>query len=611
MALRHIAGTNMKNKLCDFIPNLIDERFIVGNLRSEPVLFTVTHASMADIIHSIRPLLDLPALMAILKSCSELLADNTIPPNLLAVESKIFVTCLESFHTRLQSEGASISPEMSKRASIFLHAILETLSSRMNATVRITQKLNSLRDGNASDDLKALVSFEQTRIIPTLSHLVVESHEGALGGQLTGKASIQPTDRSADEKFCARAFLIALRSILQCIRFLNGRVPDGDIMGRLFRSVCLVLPILRGDASEAALHKHLVDTFVAMEPHVFQEVWTTNLDFFFKLLIDTPNLVVILQYLFQQQATAYSLTALVMRYMVDNLETLLEGNSTTVAIIIRTLRMTFASVANMDDGLEKILFPHLTTLLVDVFPMAARSQDPRNFLSVPYYLFRSLGSRSQTAKFEQLHKEVYPLLPELLDGVNRALELTDDPVHREQLVEIALTTPARVQHLSPYITQLWRPLVLALGSRSPELLRQGLRTLELAVENLPNVDLLDPNAEPLAKELVLALHRTLKPGAASAETAQAASRILGKIGGRNRRILSLAPTLSYEPSTTPASIPIQFTSHTASLQTYPACEVAVNVLQDIKASVYHESAFNLLRTQVLYNLQKVSLQKSK
>jgi transformation/transcription domain-associated protein len=397
--------------------------------------------------------------------------------------------------------------------------------------------------------------------------------------------------------------------IMQIIRTLDGRVPDADVMGRAFRNLCLAVPLMRGDSAETSYYKAVAETFSEMEPHVFQMVWTTNMDMFFTQVLTQPNLTTILTFLFQQPSTTYSLTALVLRYLTDNLEALLENTSPGVAIIIRTIRLNFQSVALLPNGLERVVFPHLPRLLVDVFAMAARSQDPRNFLSVPYYLFRAFGNKNnnnaRNDRNEVFYKEIFPLLPEVLDGVNRALEISEDAVQREQLVEIALTTPARLQHLAPYMAQLWRPLVLALGSRSPELLRQGLRTLELATDNLSNIDLLDPEAEPVARDLVLALHKVLKPGAAVADLSQAASRILGKIGGRNRRILSMPPSLAYETFTIPATIPVEFTSHVAPLQVLPACEVAVKILGDGKAGIYHDSAFSLLRNQVLYLLQTV------
>jgi transformation/transcription domain-associated protein len=77
-----------------------------------------------------------------------------------------------------------------------------------------------------------------------------------------------------------------------------------------------------------------------------------------------------------------------------------------------------------------------------------------------------------------------------LDNINRFLELVEDRALQEILVEIALTMPVRLQHLIPHITALLKPLVFALGG-GPEMVRQGLRTLELCIDNI-TTEVLNP-----------------------------------------------------------------------------------------------------------------------
>ncbi|KAG9053917.1 hypothetical protein FS842_006757 [Serendipita sp. 407] len=517
------------------------------------------------------------------------LSDSSAPQGIVSAASRTVVYILEALSVKVRPSEVSIPQEISTKLSVLLHAMLEMMCTRLQSSVIIGERLVALKDGTANEELKQMVTLEQSRTIPVLGYLAAENYEHFL----------------AEERLFLRGIPTIVKFGLQIIRTLNGRVPDADVMGRLFKNLCLAIPILRGDPqSETHIYKQTMEMFVEMEPHVFQEVWTKYMLMYFDCLIAHPSLMSIVQLLYNNPATTASLTGLVLRHLVDNLESLLETNGQTVAVAIRLLRLTFMSVANLPEGIDRLLAPHLPRLLVDIFPMAARSQDARNFLCVPHYLFRALGSKGQTNKFDAIHKEIYPFLAELLDGVNRALELTEDPVQREQLVEIALTTPARLQYLVPYLTLLWRPLVLALNSKTPDVVKQGLRTLELASENLPLPDLLDPSAEPVAKELVLALHRALKPGSANAETAQMASRILGRLGGRNRRILSFPPTLSYEQTTRPVTLPVEFTSHMTSLHLGPTCDVAITILKDVKASSYHDAAFNFIRIQIFSLLHK-------
>jgi transformation/transcription domain-associated protein len=603
-AIRNLSITDLKSTYPDSVQYLLDERLVFGNLRSEPGLCGYTYSTIGETYQQVRPHMSIQQILPFFRRFAELISDSSLPHGMLTLISKLLVGSFDYLNTRLRNSEAPTAA-VTRQVNTVMHALIETLCTRVQSAVTNGQRLMALRDGSVSEEIKQLAALEQSRTVPVIHYLANDNYEASLMGKFRLGGLNNQTDPLLDERFLVRASAMCFKTVMQIIRTLDGRVPDADVMGRAFRNLCLAVPLMRGDSAETSYYKVVAETFSEMEPHVFQMVWTTNMDMFFTQVLTQPNLTTILTFLFQQPSTTYSLTALVLRYLTDNLETLLENSSPGVAIIIRTVRLTFQSVALLANGLEKVVFPHLPRLLVDVFAMAARSQDPRNFLSVPYYLFRAFGNKNNTARNELFHKEIFPLLPEVLDGVNRALEMTEDAVQREQLVEISLTTPARLQHLAPYMAQLWRPLVLALGSRSPELLRQGLRTLELATDNVSNIDLLDPEAEPVARDLVVALHKVLKPGAAVADLSQAASRILGKIGGRNRRILSMPPSLAYETFTIPATIPVEFTSHVAPLQVLPACEIAVKVLGDGKAGIYHDSAFSVLRNQILYLLQTV------
>lgn len=96
------------------------------------------------------------------------------------------------------------------------------------------------------------------------------------------------------------------------------------------------------------------------------------------------------------------------------------------------------------------------------------------------------------------------------------------------------------------------PLALALRG-SPELVSQGLRTLELCIDNL-TPDFLDPTLSTVLRELMEALHSHLKPQPANHHHAHTTIRILGKLGGRNRRLLAKEPALKFHHYSTPATV---------------------------------------------------------
>ncbi len=77
---------------------------------------------------------------------------------------------------------------------------------------------------------------------------------------------------------------------------------------------------------------------------------------------------------------------------------------------------------------------------------------------------------------------------------------------------------------------------------SPTLISQGLRTLELCVDNL-QPDFLYDHIQPVRTDLIQGLWRTLR--SQNDSIAQAAFRVLGKLGGSNRKMIVEPQRLSY------------------------------------------------------------------
>jgi len=79
-----------------------------------------------------------------------------------------------------------------------------------------------------------------------------------------------------------------------------------------------------------------------------------------------------------------------------------------------------------------------------------------------------------------------PLLPVLLDNLNRLLAVSHKPAMRELFVELCLTVPVRLSALLPHLHYLMRPLVLALQVRRRICARSGVasRAARLTIRGL-------------------------------------------------------------------------------------------------------------------------------
>ena len=157
----------------------------------------------------------------------------------------------------------------------------------------------------------------------------------------------------------------------------------------------------------------------------------------------------------------------------------------------------------------------------------------------------------------------------------------------------------RLSVLLPYLGQLMRPLVLALRSSS-ELVSQGLRTLELCIDNLTQ-EFLDPIMEPYIQDIMAALWTHLKPLPYSHhQHSHTTMRILGKLGGRNRRFLQQPPVLAYQSGARP-TLPLVLHGTVDRVSLLPAIDMALLRVQDPDAA-HHRAAYDILTALSLIHI---------
>jgi transformation/transcription domain-associated protein len=337
--------------------------------------------------------------------------------------------------------------------------------------------------------------------------------------------------------------------------------------------------------------------------HVFQEVWTHKIEFFFQCAQERAGLLHICQALFGRESVSPTLLAIVLRFLVDRLPMLGEYDDPTAVSTIRLFKMAFGAVALYPAANEPILASHLARLIMDCFPLAAKATKPNNYFHLLRGLFRAIGVGG--GRFELLYKEVLPLLPEMLESLNRQL-LASEGYSRDMIVELCLTVPLRLTHLLPHLTYLMQPLTFALRG-STELVSQGLRTLELCIDNL-TPDFLDPTLSTVLRELMEALHSHLKPLPANHHHAHTTIRILGKLGGRNRRLLTKEPALKFRHHSDPATMPVSFGGSFENIELSFTSMLASRTLRKT-SSPYRVHAYNYLENCLSVILHEVIFQR--
>ena len=267
--------------------------------------------------------------------------------------------------------------------------------------------------------------------------------------------------------------------------------------------------------------------FIQIDPFMFQDAVSPELDFIVSSVIHNNSLASVTQHLLSSLALSQNFPGLLMNYLVRNYERL--GDHDTYGnTIFKLFKLLFVTIAYYPDKIESILKPHLTTIIMNSFKFAPKSEDSSNYFQVLRALFRAISG----GRYESLYQEVVPLLQIILENLNQLLGMANNVQTKELFAELCLTVPVRLSVLLPYLSFLLQPLLTSLQA-GPELASQGLRTLELCLDNLTE-GFLEPILTPLSGNIMKGLYRHLQVDM-NEGNAQTALRILGKLGGKNRR----------------------------------------------------------------------------
>ena len=279
--------------------------------------------------------------------------------------------------------------------------------------------------------------------------------------------------------------------------------------------------------------------FHCVDPATFHEVFHREIPHLHELMFEHHALLHLPQFFLASEATSPAFAGMVLQYLMERIEEVGSADVVKSSILLRMFKLSFMAVTLFSTQNEQVLHPHVTKIVTKCVQLSVTAEVPLNYFLLLRSLFRSIGG----GRFEDLYKAILPLLEMLLETFNNLLQGARKPQERDLYVELTLTVPARLSHLLPHLSHLMRPLVVALRAGS-ELVGQGLRTLELCVDNL-TADYLDPIMAPIMDDLMAALWDHLRPNPYNHFHAHTTMRILGKLGGRNRKFLNHPPELLF------------------------------------------------------------------
>ncbi|WWC98567.1 hypothetical protein V866_005459 [Kwoniella sp. B9012] len=601
VATRHILTVESRACFIPYIDVLLEERVLVGTgVSSRELLRPLAYSVVADLIHHVRNDLPLSQLTQVVYVFSCNLNDSTFNSSIQTMCAKLLNTIIDSIHSKADSQ------EFARIIKGIFFTFLEKLTAMSEAHDRL--KAIGLRDkgkGKAKEETDGDVSMEDSAKEAAEDKIQNgwREIEQAMPVHSVAYANESLESFCRESRYLFKTLLHTFRTLLTYTRQGDNPAPqpDGELLSKFFEHSLKCLAIFdfmgrdpREPKEALELHSQILLLF---EPHVFAEVWTSHMAFFTELAVTNAQVFPILQMLITHESVSHQLVAILLKHLMKNLGELGTMDKPQAILTLKMFKISFLAINTYIANNEIVLVPHLQKLIMSSFEHAAKSEDPAIYYQILRALFRSIGG----GRFEALYKEVLPILQEMLDNLAYLLQHAADDSQRDLFVELTLTVPVRLTNLLPHLSYLMKPLVHALGA-GPDLVSQGLRTLELCIDNL-TAEFLDPTMGPVLRSLMAALHKLLKPIPSNRNHANAALKILGKLGGRNRRFQEVDTVLEYNLFTDRLNAPITFDGSRHQLQLAPLVSTASTVLAD-EGQILREDGLQVLMYSALTIFQE-------
>ncbi|KAH6689603.1 transcription-associated protein [Plectosphaerella plurivora] len=573
VAIRHIINFNFRKIFLSKIDELLDERTLIGDgLTVYESMRPLAYSMLADLIHHIRDQLSPAQIRKTVEVYTKNLQDNYPGTSFQTMSAKLLLNMAECI--------AKLQDKVDARH--YLMMILDAIGdkfSAMNKQYPNAVKLSKLHAQQVADgtvegylaDKEHPPEWDETDIFNAMP--IKTSHPRDRG-----------IDPVADNKFLFKNLMNGLKNTFYQLRTCNAAAnvnlqnapqqwqdvaygfsaEEVKIIVKLFREGAHVFRYYEIEKpqnesqyaspveymanfymiSSSKEEKELLETFATVfhciDPATFHEVFQQEIPHLYDMIFEHTALLHIPQFFLASEATSPSFCGMLLKFLMERIDQVGSADIKRSSILVRLFKLAFMAVTLFASQNEQVLLPHVVDIVTKSIDLSTRAEEPINYFLLLRALFRSIGG----GKFEHLYKQILPLLEMLLDVLNTLLMAARKQSERDLYVELCLTVPARLSNLLPHLSFLMRPLVVALRAGT-DLVGQGLRTLELCVDNL-TADYLDPIMAPVIDELMTALFDHLRPHPYSHFHAHTTMRILGKLGGRNRKYISGPQPLTFE-----------------------------------------------------------------
>lgn len=618
IAAKHILTTDLRSQFIPCMDKLFDESILIGSgYTARETLRPLAYSTLADLVHHVRQNLPLTDLSLAVQLFAKNIDDESLPSNIQTMSCKLLLNLVDCIRSKSEQENGNGRDILMRMLEVF---VLKFHTIARYQLVSIFKKCKPQSEMGMVDPgvLPGVPATPTPSTTPALPPPVAPPPVAAAAPPLAtpferpGEKEDKQTFQVSDCRSLVKTLVCGVKTITWGItsckapgeaQFIPNKQlqpKETQIYIKLVKYAMQALDIYQVQVAnnqqtyirvancqtvrmkeEKEVLEHFAGVFTMMNPLTFKEIFQTTVPYMVERISKNYALQIVANSFLANLSTSALFATILVEYLLERLPEM--GSNVELSnLYLKLFKLVFGSVSLFAAENEQMLKPHLHKIVNSSMELAQSAKEPYNYFLLLRALFRSIGGGSH----DLLYQEFLPLLPNLLQGLNMLQSGLHKQHMKDLFVELCLTVPVRLSSLLPYLPMLMDPLVSALNG-SQTLVSQGLRTLELCVDNL-QPDFLYDHIQPVRAELMQALWRTLRNPAES--ISHVAYRVLGKFGGSNRKMLKESQRLHYVVTEVQGpSIKVEFTDCKASIQLpmEKAIETALDCLKSANTEPYY------------------------
>ncbi|KAM4023906.1 transformation/transcription domain-associated protein [Anomaloglossus baeobatrachus] len=612
IAAKHILSTDLRSQFIPCMDKLFDESILIGSgYTARETLRPLAYSTLADLVHHVRQHLPLNELSLAVQLFAKNIDDESIPSSIQTMSCKLLLNLVDCIRSKSEQENGNGRDILMRMLEVFVlkfhtiaryqlsaifkkckpqselcaaDAILANVPAPAPAnalpaapSTPLTQVPLLVFDKQGEKDKEDKQTFQVTdcrSLVKTLVCGVKTITWGITSCKAPGEAQFVPNKQLQPKE--TQIYIKLVKYAMQALDIYQVQIAGN---GQTYIRVANCQTVRMKEEKEVL--EHFAGVFTMMNPLTFKEIFQTTVPYMVERISKNYALQIVANSFLANPTTSALFATILVEYLLERLPEM--GSNVELSnLYLKLFKLVFGSVSLFAADNEQMLKPHLHKIVNSSMELAQTAKEPYNYFLLLRALFRSIGGGSH----DLLYQEFLPLLPNLLQGLNMLQSGLHKQHMKDLFVELCLTVPVRLSSLLPYLPMLMDPLVSALNG-SQTLVSQGLRTLELCVDNL-QPDFLYDHIQPVRAELMQALWRTLRNPADS--ISHVAYRVLGKFGGSNRKMLKESQKLQYVVTEILGpSITVEFADCKASIQLpmEKSIETALDCLKSANTEPYY------------------------